>query len=114
MSCNCNHPEQKKDDRHFPPEVLEILNPENLVLFRKVVIPASLGDETMVPPVIGKYCNVLLNYEANNHSYLYSSDGIPTKLTADVSADLEARIETLEAEMPITFTDTEWNAYWNS
>ena len=48
---------------------------------RKVVIPASMGDDTTVPPVIGKYHNVLLNYEANNKSYLYSSDGIPTLLT---------------------------------
>lgn len=70
---NCN--------KDFPKAVMEIDNPETLVLFRKVIIPVSMGDDTTVLPTIGKYHNVLLVYEANNHAYLYSSDGIPTKVT---------------------------------
>lgn len=79
--------------RNFPNAVLEINNPEKLVLFRKVVIPASLGDDTTVPPEVGKYFNVLAVYEANKHAYLYSSDGIPTELTTDIAEDLEEKID---------------------
>lgn len=70
-------------DKSFTHRVIQIDNPENLVLFHKVVIPASLGDETTNPPYPGKYCNVLMVYEANGHAYLYSSDGIPTALGFD-------------------------------
>lgn len=45
----------------------------------------SMGDDTVVPPAIGKYHNVLLYYEANQKSYLYSSDGIPTLLVNGVT-----------------------------
>lgn len=72
--CSCKN-------KDFTKAVIEIDNPERITLMRKVVIPASMGDDTTVPPVIGKYHNVLLNYEANNRSYLYSSDGIPTLLS---------------------------------
>lgn len=66
----------------FPSSVIEITNPEKLILFRKVVVPASMGNESTFPPAIGKYANVLLQYEANGNLYLYSSDGIPTKIPA--------------------------------
>lgn len=69
------------EPNNFTKAVVEINNPEECpILFHKVVIPVSMGDETAVPPAIGKYSNVLLVYEANNHSYLYSSDGVPTRL----------------------------------
>ena len=71
--CSCKNKE-------FTKAVIEIDNPEQITLMRKVVIPASMGDDTTVPPVVGKYKNVLLFYEANSKSYLYSSDGIPTQL----------------------------------
>lgn len=64
----------------FPHAVIEINNPENLILFHRVVIPSSFGDETQTPPMVGKYANVLMVYETNGHAYLYSSDGIPTPL----------------------------------
>lgn len=83
MGCNCGRPESN-GKLNFTPAVVQIDNPERLVLFRKVVIPASMGDEKMVPPVIGKYYNVLLEYEANGNLYIYSSDGIPTMLSTDV------------------------------
>ena len=71
--CSCKNKE-------FTKAVIEINNPEQITLMRRVVIPASMGDDTTVPPVVGKYKNVLLYYEANKKSYLYSSDGIPTQL----------------------------------
>lgn len=99
--------------------VVNINNPCDLVLFRKVIIPASLGGENMVPPVIGKYKNVLLHYEATGSNYLYSSDGIPTELTAAVPyevlerlSSLETEVDSLSQEMPSAFTQPEWNALW--
>lgn len=82
MGCGCE--KNKKADKKcddFTKAVINIENPEVLTLFHKVVIPASMGDEESVPPAIGKYCNTLLYYEASGNAYLYSSDGIPTKIT---------------------------------
>lgn len=81
MTCNACGEKPKKTCNDFTKAVIEINNPETLVLLRKVVIPASMGTEEQVPPVVGKYHNTLLYYEASNNSYLYSSDGIPTKVT---------------------------------
>lgn len=89
MNCYKCGDKPKKNCGAFPKAVIEIDNPEQITLMRKVVIPASMGDDTTVPPTIGKYHNVLLNYEANNKSYLYSSDGIPTLLNNGVT-DYEA------------------------
>lgn len=133
----CTSCEEKTMNKAFPGPVIEITNPEKLVLFRKVVLPASLGDETMVPPTIGKYKNVLLEYEANGDLYLYSSDGIPTQLSADVD-ELRAQVESLssslsaeigdreaadaslalligqlESKIPAEFSTAEWNNLWN-
>lgn len=93
MTCNCGKTD-KSCPKKFPSAVVEINNPEQIVLLRKVVIPASLGDDTEVPPVVGKYRNVVLQYEANDHIYLYSSDGIPTEVR--VPRDILKRIEDLE------------------
>lgn len=73
---------------------------------RKVVIPASMGDDTTVPPVIGKYHNVLLNYEANNKSYLYSSDGIPTLLTGACTCEERATHLVLSNPTTATWSET--------
>ena len=80
MTCNACGEKPKKTCNDFTKAVVEIDNPGQTILLRKVSIPASLGDDTAVPPVVGKYKNVLLFYESNNKSYLYSSDGIPTLL----------------------------------
>ena len=58
-----------------------------IIMFRKVVIPASMGDETDVPVEVGKYRNVILEYEANKNVYIYSSDGVPSRLSAEVEKD---------------------------
>ena len=63
-----------KKDCHVP----------NALIFRKVVIPASVADDRVNPPKNGEYCNQLVVYEASGNAYLFSSDGIPTLLTTDV------------------------------
>ena len=68
-SCSC-----------LPPKVVPVQADGCPILFRRVEIPASVGDETTDPPVAGKYRNVLLVYEATGSAFLYSSDGIPTQL----------------------------------
>lgn len=91
MTCESCGDKPKKCNKDFTKAVIEIDNPEQITLMRKVVIPTSMGDDTAVPPVVGKYHNVLLYYEANQKSYLYSSDGIPTQLVNGVT-DYEAAI----------------------
>lgn len=86
MVCNtCGEQKPKKDSCAFTKATVQINNPKELALFRKVVVPASLGDDTEYPPKVGKYCNVILYYEANDQVYLYSSDGIPTRITVDIT-----------------------------
>ena len=99
MTCNACGEKPKKTCNDFTKAVIEINNPETLVLLRKVVIPTSMGDEEQVPPAIGKYHNVLLQYEANDHIYLYSSDGIPTAITANIPQEVLDSIEELEDDV---------------
>lgn len=96
--CTACGDKPKHTARAFPKAVVEINNPEQLVLMRKVVLPASMGTEEDVPASIGKYRNVLLQYEANNHIYLYSSDGIPTAITANIPQEVLDSIAELEGE----------------
>lgn len=96
MTCNACGEKPKNTAKDFTKAVIEINNPETLVLLRKVVIPASMGTEEDVPAAIGKYHNVILHYEANKHTYLYSSDGIPTLLETEVPQAIIDRIDTLE------------------
>lgn len=63
---DCNHPEK-----------------DCCTMFRKIVIPTVLGDDSEgseVAPCNGAYKNALVEYEANGALYIYSSDGIFTKL----------------------------------
>lgn len=80
MGCNCGKP---KCDGHCnaSPAVLQINNPSGCVLFHKVEISASMGNEITIPPEPGLYKNVLLYYEATGNAYFYSSDGIPTPIS---------------------------------
>lgn len=79
MGCDCGKP---KCDGHcgVSPAVLQINNPSECVLFHRVEVPASMGDSKTNPPKSGAYKNVLLFYEADQTSWLYSSDGVPQKL----------------------------------
>lgn len=57
---------------------------------RTVVIPAVLGDdspESQVAPQNGAYHNALVEYAANGSIYIYSSDGIYTKLSSKINRD---------------------------
>ena len=94
MTCSdCG--EKEKKPNNLTKSVIEINNPEErIVLFRKVLIPASMGTEDDVPPAVGKFFNVLLQYEATGNTYMYSSDGIPTRLTTDVG-DVQEQIDQL-------------------
>lgn len=94
MACSeCGDKERKPNN--LTKSVIEINNPdERIILFRKVLIPASMGTEDDVPPAVGKYFNVLLQYEATGNTYMYSSDGIPTRLTTDVG-DVQEQIDQL-------------------
>lgn len=60
-------------------------------IFRKVVIPASVDDDSKNYPKNGAYFNAIVYYEATGNSYIYSSDGIPTRVSADV-VDIDAKI----------------------
>lgn len=98
MACNKCGEKPKKGCGAFPKAVIEIDNPEKIVLLRKVMVPASMGDESAFPPAIGKYHNVLLEYEASGGIYLYSSDGIPTKLSSDTT-ELQAQLNALRVRI---------------
>lgn len=82
---NCSECEAKRrakmNGEPNTPKVIQINNQE-VTIFHRISVPASMGDDKVVIPENGLYRNVLLVYEANNHAYLYSSDGIPTLLTA--------------------------------
>ena len=65
------------------PKVLEVKCPGEVTLFHKVSVPAEMGDETVNPPKVGQYRNVLLTYEATGASYMFSSDGIPTRIIGE-------------------------------
>lgn len=54
------------------------------MIFRKVVIPASVDDDSKNPPKNGAYHNAIVVYEATGNAYIYSSDGIPTKVTTNL------------------------------
>lgn len=60
-------------------------------IFRKVVIPASVDDDSKNYPKNGAYFNAIVYYEATGNSYIYSSDGIPTRVSADV-VGIDAKI----------------------
>lgn len=96
MTCPC----ENKCSGKNPPTVLSIEQPCEPVLFHRVDYPASLGDDTTVDVNELDYRNVLLVF-ANDHVYIYSSDGIPTQLVGDaqdVSA-LKAQIEALGGQL---------------
>lgn len=110
MTCEtCGEKKPKNDSPSFTKATVEILNPKELAMFRKVTVPASMGDDTTNPPKAGKYCNVILYYEANDHIYIYSSDGIPTLITANIDkiqaalnkeiSDREAADEVIQQEI---------------
>lgn len=92
MPCSCEKPD--KGGKCFPEKIVE-----RPILFRLVKIASTIGDETAYPPTVGLYRNVLLNYEANNHSYMYSSDGIPVFLETSVPQSIYDDLNNLQQEI---------------
>lgn len=87
MGCGCEKPRTKfAKTKGMTPKVLQINNPSEVIIFHKVNIPASMGDENDIFPENGLYRNTLLHYDANGHAYFYSSDGIPTLLNAGLTS----------------------------
>lgn len=84
MPCGCGKP-KCNGKCGISPAVLQINNNE-CTLFHKVDVPASLGDSDTNPPKPGAYRNVLLYYEADKNAFLYTSDGMPVRITG-VSTD---------------------------
>lgn len=100
MTCTSCGDAPRKGSKCFPDAGLTITNPAEYIVFRKTVVPASLGDDTAVPAAVGKYANTLVYYEANGHTYLYSSDRIPTRIDGGkVYDDLATRVKQLETEI---------------
>lgn len=65
----------------------------------KVVIPSVLGDDSpssSVAPKNGAYCNAIVVYEANDHVYVYSTEGIPTLINVEGGSSEEAIEELTE------------------
>lgn len=93
-TCDCDKP---KCSSELPPQVVEIIKETDPVLFHTVPFPANLGDDKTVPPDTLDHKNVLLVYEANNHAYLYSSDGIPTLISmGEINTEYLERLITEE------------------
>lgn len=105
MPCDsCDKKPKNNESCAFTKATVEINNPKQLSMFRKVVVPASMGDDVENPPKVGKYCNVILYYEANDQVYLYSSDGIPTKITVDID-ELKKQIAAVRKDLTTETTE---------
>lgn len=58
---------------------------ENSTIFRTVIIPAAMGDETgPMKPTTGAYKNTIVEYQASGAVFLYDTDGIYTSLKGGV------------------------------
>ena len=63
-----------------------------------VNIPATLGDDSRLVPKNGDYCNAIVKYEANNHVYIYSSEGVPVLVRGDAQMAVGKPIYILEPD----------------
>lgn len=104
--CGCNNP-KPKCPKQFPTEVLQIVQGEKPILFHKTIFPASIGDDTTNPPNTLDYKNVLLVYEANGHSYLYSSDGAPTLISEFDAITIIERLKEMGVQIEDLETDVQ-------
>lgn len=71
---------------------------------KKVFLASVLGDDSKDSPIApknGDYCNAIVVYEANGHIYIYSSEGIPTMMSADVAGieELEEAIRNAQSDI---------------
>lgn len=64
-------------------------------------IPAVLGDDSAdsdVAPKNGNYCNTIVEYEANGHKYIYTSEGVPVLVTED--CDCPGGVSNIVVDLP--------------
>lgn len=71
---------------------------------KRVFLATALGDDSEDSPIApknGAYCNAIVVYEANGHVYIYSSEGIPTMMSADVAGleELEEAIRNAQSDI---------------
>lgn len=69
--------------------------------FRKIVIAAVMGDDSEGSPMApenGLYKNALVEYEANGAMYIYSSDGIYTKISMVAGGHGAATVEYVDTK----------------
>lgn len=65
---------------------------------KKVFLATALGDDSEDSPIApknGAYCNAIVVYEANEHVYIYSTEGIPTLVESN-GKEIEKLIKELE------------------
>ena len=58
---------------------------------KKVFLASALGDDSYGSPIApknGAYCNAIVVYEANEHVYIYTSEGVPV-LVGGAGGDLD-------------------------
>lgn len=93
MTCPCEKPCAGSN----PNRVQVLLDKCDPVLFHTVELPPEFGTDKEHPASEFDYKNVLLVYGANKQAYLFSSDGIATKLTSDEAIDVADQIAELQA-----------------
>ena len=99
---NCVKPSDFKDCPKSPCSKYDCLP------FRKVVIPAVLGDDSEgsdYAPENGAYANALVEYEANGAMYMYASDGIFTKISMTAGGSGAASVEYVDTHDAQTLLD---------
>lgn len=69
--------------------------------FRKVVIPAIAGDDETgtVLPENGLFQNALVEYQANGAMYIYSSDGIYTRIGSNSKSEEAASVAYVDTQI---------------
>lgn len=72
--------------------------------FRKVVIPAIAGDDETgtVLPENGLFQNALVEYQANGAMYIYSSDGIYTRIGSNSKSEEAASVAYVDTQISNT------------
>lgn len=73
----------------------------------KVSLPSALGDDSTTSPIApknGAYCNAIVIYEANEHIYIYTKDGVPVLVDSD-SGNLEKRVGIIEKTLAMEISE---------
>lgn len=92
MTCDCEPKRKDYKGESNTPKVLQIESKEAPVLFHRIDVPSSMGDDISNPPVQGQYKNILVVYEANGHAYLFNSDGVYTQIAWGDNNNFDALI----------------------